>query len=298
RLCGQAPWAPPAVRLPTRRARRPPAAGPEPRRGARAPRRPVAAVAAEVGRPSPGRRRPRRGAGRGRSPARPHQRRGTPRGAVHRSVQPGHGHAHRAGPDRAGVVVGACGPLTRVADAASVARAVFGYDALRPGQQEVIDAVVGGRDALAIMATGAGKSAIYAIAGRLIGRPTVVVSPLLALQRDQAVALEGPGVSVVVINAAQSVRAHHDALRSGAYYMFLAPEQLADASVLDAVRAARPGLVAVEEAHLVAQWGADFRPDYLRLAAAIDALGRPPVLGLTATATSVVRQEIIDGLGM
>src|SRR5581483_1786253 len=81
-------------------------------------------------------------------------------------------------------------------------------------------------------------------------------------------------------------------------YMFLAPEQLADASVLDAVRAARPGLVAVDEAHLVAQWGADFRPDYLRLAAAIDALGRPPVLGLTATATSVVRQEIIDGLGM
>jgi len=196
------------------------------------------------------------------------------------------------------VVVGACGPLTRVADAASVARAVFGYDALRPGQQEVIDAVVGGRDALAIMATGAGKSAIYAIAGRLIGRPTVVVSPLLALQRDQAVALERHGVSVVVINSAQSVRAHHDALRSGADYMFLAPEQLADASVLDAVRAARPGLVAVDEAHLVAQWGADFRPDYLRLAAAIDALGRPPVLGLTATATSVVRQEIIDGLGM
>ena len=181
-------------------------------------------------------------------------------------------------------------------DAGGVARAVFGYEELRPGQREVIEAVVAGRHARAVMATGAGMSAIYAVAGRVLMRPTVVVSPLLALQRDQALALSGRDLSVAVVNSAQSAREHRDALRTGADYLFLAPEQLADPIVVDAVRAARPGLVAVDEAHLVAQWGADFRPDYLRLAAAIEAIGRPTVLALTATATSLVRQEIVDGL--
>ncbi len=162
----------------------------------------------------------------------------------------------------------------------------------------MVDALVGGRDALAIMATGAGKSAIYAIAGRALGGPTLVVSPLLALQRDQARALSGHGLSVVVVNSAQSAQEHRAALATGADYVFLAPEQLADASVLDAVRASRPALVAVDEAHLVAQWGADFRPDYLRLPAAVRALGRPTVLALTATASSLVRDEIVRGLGM
>ena len=190
------------------------------------------------------------------------------------------------------------GTASTAPDPARIARDVFGYPTLRTGQRDVIDALVGGRDALAIMATGAGKSAIYAIAGRALGRPTVVVSPLLALQRDQADALGRRGLSVVVVNSAQSAQEHRAALASGADYLFLAPEQLADPSVVDAVRAARPALVAVDEAHVVAQWGADFRPDYLRLAAAIRDLGRPTVLALTATATSLVRDEIVGGLGM
>jgi ATP-dependent DNA helicase RecQ len=180
-----------------------------------------------------------------------------------------------------------------------VAREVFGYPSLRPGQREAVQSVLDGRDTLAVLATGGGKSAIYAIAGQLLARPTLVISPLIALQRDQLAALTAHRrISAVAINSASSARQRREALASRPDFLFLAPEQLANADVLNQVAELQPALVAVDEAHLVSQWGPDFRPDYLRIGRAVEAIGRPIVLGLTATAAPPVREEIIERLGM
>jgi ATP-dependent DNA helicase RecQ len=155
------------------------------------------------------------------------------------------------------------------------------------------------------MSTGSGKSAIYELAGVLLGGPTVVISPLLALQRDQLAALEERGhVVAVAVNSAEPARERRrvlDQLAAVAQrpdFVFLGPEQLADSDVLHRLTVLGPALLAVDEAHLVSQWGPDFRPDYLRLGAAIEALGRPIVLALTATAAPPVRDEIVDRLGL
>ena len=183
-------------------------------------------------------------------------------------------------------------------------RRLFDYRSLRPGQREAVESVSAGRDTLVVMSTGSGKSAIYELAGLLLGGPTVVISPLLALQRDQLAALEARGHLVAVaVNSAESSRQRRrvlDQLTSDERpnFVFLGPEQLADADVLRRVTELRPALLAVDEAHLVSRWGPDFRPDYLRLGTAADALGRPPLLALTATAAPPVRDEIIDRLGM
>jgi ATP-dependent DNA helicase RecQ len=191
-----------------------------------------------------------------------------------------------------------------------VAQEVFGYPSLRPGQLEAVRSVLSGRDTLAVLATGAGKSAIYALAGQLMTGPTLVISPLIALQRDQLLGLrehaqhEGAAsrVTAVAINSSATARqrqADLDMVRSGAAkYVFLAPEQLSNADVLERLASVRPGLVAVDEAHLVSQWGEDFRPDYLRIGHAVEAIGRPVRLALTATASPPVRDEILERLGM
>jgi ATP-dependent DNA helicase RecQ len=116
----------------------------------------------------------------------------------------------------------------------TAAREVFGYRALRPGQREAVESVLGGRDTLAVLATGGGKSAIYAIAGHLLRGPTLVISPLIALQRDQVAALQGRG-EAVAINSSSSARQHREALERLAQrpdYVFVAPEQLANSEVL------------------------------------------------------------------
>ena len=181
----------------------------------------------------------------------------------------------------------------------------FGWDELRPGQPESMSALLDGHDVLAVMPTGAGKSAIYQLPGLCLDGPTVVVSPLLSLQRDQVLGLLGLGDADTVAVAANSAQSAaqtddaFDAVRHGdAEFIFLSPEQLAKPAVLERLRVAGPSLVAVDEAHSVSAWGHDFRPDYLRLSDALDALGRPPVVALTATAAPPVRAEIVERLGL
>jgi ATP-dependent DNA helicase RecQ len=184
-----------------------------------------------------------------------------------------------------------------------VARERFGWSALRPGQEKVVAAVVGGRDALAVMATGYGKSAIYQIAGVLIDGPTIVVSPLIALQRDQVgdlAASDAGGAAAVssAVDASKRREALQDARQDELEFLFMAPEQFANEEVMASVRAARPSLLVVDEAHCISEWGHDFRPAYLRLGSVVEQLGRPAVLALTATASPHVREEIVERLGM
>ena len=186
-------------------------------------------------------------------------------------------------------------------DLRRIAAAVFGYTSLRPGQQQAAAALAQGRDRLAVMPSGAGKSAIYQLAAIALGGPAVVVSPLLSLQRDQAEHLRSHGLTAVTVNAAapESRRTEaYDLLRTGtAGFVFLAPEQLARDDVRDVLTAAPPRLLAVDEAHCVSAWGHDFRPDYLRIGDVISSLARRPVVAaLTATAAPPVREEIVRRL--
>jgi ATP-dependent DNA helicase RecQ len=188
--------------------------------------------------------------------------------------------------------------LTRTADD------VFGWRELRPGQLTAMEAVMQGRDTLAVMPTGAGKSAVYQVTGLLLAGPTVVVSPLIALQRDQIAGLlrHDGAPDAVAVNSAQAAgesEAAWDAVRHGdAEFLFLSPEQLAKDEVVERLARAAPSLFVVDEAQCVAAWGHDFRPDYLRLAQAARRMGRPTVLALTATAAPPVREEIVERLGM
>ncbi|WP_436761509.1 RecQ family ATP-dependent DNA helicase [Streptosporangium sp. V21-05] len=183
----------------------------------------------------------------------------------------------------------------------AVARKVFGWRDLRPGQLDAMRHLLGGGDALVVMPTGSGKSAVYQVPALLLDGPTVVVSPLIALQRDQVAGLaEADAGGAVAVNSAQSGgEASLEAVRAGtAEFVFLSPEQLAKPETVERLRAARPSLIAVDEAHCVSAWGHDFRPDYLRLGQVIERLGHPPVVALTATAAPAVREEIIASLGL
>jgi ATP-dependent DNA helicase RecQ len=184
-----------------------------------------------------------------------------------------------------------------------VARERLGHDTLRPGQLEAVTAVLDGRDTLAVMSTGSGKSAIYQIAGLLLEGPTIVVSPLISLQEDQMDAVAGvPGGGAATLNSTLSHREREHVLEGLAdgsiEFVLLAPEQLANEEVVHRLAAAGPSLLVVDEAHCVSQWGHDFRPEYLRLATASRALGRPPILALTATAAPPVRADIVEQLEM
>src|SRR3954454_2840320 len=185
----------------------------------------------------------------------------------------------------------------------AVARDTFGFDALRPGQRDAIESVLAGRDTLVVMSTGSGKSAIYEIAGYIKPGATVVISPLIALQRDRVEAIEErvPGEAAGVnSNVAEGDKreAIEDFTEGQLEYLFLAPEQLANDEVLDQVRAAGPSLIVIDEAHCISEWGHDFRPDYLRLGAFVAEMGHPTVLALTATASPPVREEIVERLHM
>ncbi|MGW3103485.1 RecQ family ATP-dependent DNA helicase [Streptomyces sp. NPDC001100] len=183
------------------------------------------------------------------------------------------------------------------------ARRVFGWQQLRPAQLTAMKAVMKGRDVLAVMPTGAGKSAVYQVPAVLLGGPVVVVSPLIALQRDQMQSLLGSGaLRTAAINSAQRQSDNETAWArissSSVDVIFLAPEQLAKTDVTDRLAAVRPRLLVVDEAHCVSSWGHDFRPDYLRLRHARERLGNPPVLALTANAAAPVRRDIAERLGM
>ncbi len=195
-------------------------------------------------------------------------------------------------------------PSTPAAALRRTARHAFGYSNLRPGQLEAMTSVLAGRDTVVVMPTASGKSAIYQVPALLRTGATVVVSPLVSLQRDQVQKLSGEAATggAASANSTQRVserEAAFERLQAGEMeFLFLAPEQLAKEEVLAALERADVSLVAVDEAHCVSSWGHDFRPDYLRLGEVIDRLGHPPVVALTATAAPPVRDDIVSRLGL
>jgi ATP-dependent DNA helicase RecQ len=178
----------------------------------------------------------------------------------------------------------------------------LGLEQLRPGQDDAIRALADGHDVLAVMPTGFGKSAIYQLAGALLDGPTVVVSPLLALQKDQSESIGELFGGALALNSTLGARARQevfDALAAGELeFLLLAPEQLLRDGTLEQVVAARPSLFVVDEAHCISSWGHDVRPDYLRLGEVVSRLDGPRVLALTATAAPPVRDEIVEQLRM
>lgn len=172
---------------------------------------------------------------------------------------------------------------------------------LRQAQRDAL-AGLAAHDTVLVARTGAGKTAVYAIATLVAARLTVVVSPLIALQRDQERALGESGLRVASVSSARTAAEQRDALAAaadgGLDVLLLGPEQLQRGVVLEALGRADVGLVVVDEAHCVAEWGHDFRPDYLLVGSAVRRLGAPRVLALTATASLHVREEIVRRLGM
>jgi ATP-dependent DNA helicase RecQ len=180
-------------------------------------------------------------------------------------------------------------------------RKVFAKDRLRDGQQQVIDSVLDGKDTLAIMPTGSGKSLCYQLPARLLKGTAVVVSPLISLMKDQLDKLDALGIRAAQLNsslAAAEEAAALEALAQGRLeIVFCTPERLAQPDFVALLKQVEIDLFVVDEAHCISQWGHDFRPAYLDMAAALAVLGRPPVLALTATATEDVVEDIRRQLG-
>ncbi|HEX8914364.1 MAG TPA: RecQ family ATP-dependent DNA helicase, partial [Humisphaera sp.] len=179
---------------------------------------------------------------------------------------------------------------------------IFGLDDFRPAQREVIEDVLGGRDVLCVMPTGAGKSLCYQFPAAVTTGLTIVVSPLISLMEDQVRQLNDEGIPACVLNSTVSASVRRETmsqLRDGFDgLLYVAPERLAFGEFLDFLAGLKPSLFAVDEAHCVSMWGHDFRPDYLRLKDVRQRIGMPPCIALTATATEDVRQEIIENLGL
>ena len=178
----------------------------------------------------------------------------------------------------------------------------FGLDDFRPGQESIIAAVLGGRDTLGIMPTGAGKSLCYQIPALLLPGTTLVISPLISLMKDQGDKLVDMGLAAAQMNSTLTAREESDHLEQiaadGHEFVLTTPERLATPEFRETLRQTTIDLVVVDEAHCVSQWGHDFRPAYLEIKDAIAALGHPPLLALTATAPDQVLQDIVLQLGM
>ncbi len=178
----------------------------------------------------------------------------------------------------------------------------FGFRAFRPGQERVVRAAMRGRDTVVVMPTGSGKSLCFQLPALELPGATIVVSPLIALMKDQTEALRERGHDALTINSTltDSARAEAEArIRDGFEgFVYTTPEQLADPEFRALLREAALDLFVIDEAHCVSKWGHDFRPDYLALGSVIEDLGRPTVLALTATATADVVEDMLDGLGI
>ena len=191
----------------------------------------------------------------------------------------------------------------KMEQARAVLASRFGYDAFRPGQEAVVSALLAGRDVLAVMPTGAGKSVCYQVPAVVMEGMALVVSPLVSLMADQVRAVQEAGIRGAYLNSTLAPGQQAEVLRraaEGAYdLMYVAPERLADPRFAEFARTARLALIAVDEAHCVSQWGQDFRPSYLSIGQFIAELPvRPPVAALTATATDLVRRDIVRLLGL
>ncbi|HEX5081548.1 MAG TPA: RecQ family ATP-dependent DNA helicase [Blastocatellia bacterium] len=192
--------------------------------------------------------------------------------------------------------------MPTIQDAQSALERHFGFSRFREGQSDVIEAVLAGQDVIVVMPTGGGKSLCYQLPALLFPGVTLVVSPLIALMKDQVDALNARDIAATYINSSLSFDEQLARLRGmsrGQYRLvYIAPERFRNARFVESLRGCRISLFAVDEAHCVSQWGHDFRPDYLRLREAAGMLGRPPLIALTATATPQVRSDIAAQLGL
>ncbi|MFA5155599.1 MAG: ATP-dependent DNA helicase RecQ [Patescibacteria group bacterium] len=177
----------------------------------------------------------------------------------------------------------------------------FGYQSFLPGQEQAIDNILAGRDTVVVLPTGGGKSLIYQLPALVLEGATLVISPLIALMKDQVDSLERVGIPATFINSAISASEAANRLaqvKGGAYQIvYIAPERFYNQHFLNELKEIKVSLFAIDEAHCISQWGHDFRPSYLRLKEAIKFVGSPTVVALTATATPEVRDDIVKQLG-
>ncbi len=187
-----------------------------------------------------------------------------------------------------------------LADATARLQTVFGFPSFRSGQGEIVETVLDGRDVLAVMPTGGGKSLCYQLPAILRDGLTVVVSPLIALMRNQVAQMLGYGIAAGCLNSANSFEENRETLRRVATrdlrILYLAPERLALAETRTLLAEAGVSLLAIDEAHCVSQWGHDFRPEYMQIGEAAEAMGDVQRIALTATADAGTRQEILARL--
>ena len=185
----------------------------------------------------------------------------------------------------------------RLRQAYSFMERVFGFRDFRPGQGEVLEAILSGEDTLVVMPTGGGKSLCYQLPALILPGVSLVISPLIALMKDQVDTLRVRELPAVSIHSLMGLGEQEEALQkiaAGAYKLiYVSPERLRNGTFMSALNKQPVSLVAVDEAHCISEWGHDFRPDYLRIGQALDFLGRPQTIALTATATARVRDDII-----
>ncbi|SFU74375.1 DNA helicase RecQ [Butyrivibrio sp. M55] len=184
-----------------------------------------------------------------------------------------------------------------------VLKVLFGYDTFRPGQKDIVDAILDGRDVFAVMPTGAGKSLCYQIPAMMLDGITLVVSPLISLMQDQVNSLNEAGVSAAYINSSLSDRDFFETVKktgNGEFkILYVAPERLMTEGFIELAKSVNISMITVDEAHCISQWGQDFRPSYMKIVEFVKLLGKRPVISaFTATATETVREDIVCTLGL